>query len=277
MNSELYNKTFSVPSDVIKYIQTALVSNPTGEGVKRAKFIVKNGVLTYQELKRLKNFFDYFNPQSGNKVQYTLAGGDLMRVFIEKTLASERHAVESGQKIKQDMTANPNSELKPYQTPRLNETGIEHLVRTVDGEIIQKIINEAKEDLKKNAVAIIVNNDNKILLLKRADDKEIWMPNKWALVGGAIEKGESPEQAVKREIQEETGLEIKDFVNSFSIQRNTDSVEHLFACRYSGEPTDIKLNDENTNYGWYDTSEMKFLDTVPHLMEYITLTFKKYE
>jgi 8-oxo-dGTP diphosphatase len=131
--------------------------------------------------------------------------------------------------------------------------------------------------LKKNAVAVIVNEDNKILLLKRADIKDIWMPNKWALVGGGIEKGETPQQAIKREIQEEIGIEVKKFTKSFSIQRNSDSVEHVFACRYDGDPTDIKLNEENSNYGWYDVEEMKFLDIVPHLMEYITLVFKKYE
>jgi len=70
---------------------------------------------------------------------------------------------------------------------------------------------------------------------------------------------------------------INKFIKSFTIQRNTDSTEHVFACRYNGEPTDIKLNDENTNYGWYDVSEMKYLDIVPHLLEYITIVFKKYE
>jgi len=256
MNSELYDKTFKLPSNVLNHIQTTLVSNPNGEGVKRAKFMLKNGAITYQALKRLKNFFDYFNSQSDSRIQYELAGGDLMKQFVDTTLNNERHGVESSKKIKQDITTNPNSELHPYQTPRLNED---------------------KEKLKKNAVAIIVNEDNKILLLKRADNSNIWMPNKWALVGGGIEKGETPEKAVKREIFEETELEINDFINSFTIQRHKDSIEHVFACRYTGESTDIKLNDENSSYGWYGINEIKFLDIVPHLMEYITITFKKYE
>jgi len=255
-NQELYNKSYKVPSNVVKYIQTMLISNPNGSGVKRAKFIVNNGVITYQALKRLKNFFDHHDSQSNDNAQYELAGGDLMKGFVETTLNQDRHAVASSKKIKQDMNTNPNSELKPYQTPRLNED---------------------KGDLKKNAVAIIVDVDNKILLLKRADDGKMWMPNKWSLVGGGIEKGETPQKAIEREISEETGLEIKKFIKTFSIQRNTDSIEHVFACRYKGEPTDIKLNEENTNYGWYDISEMKYLDVVPHLMEYITLAFKKYE
>jgi 8-oxo-dGTP pyrophosphatase MutT (NUDIX family) len=240
---------------VLKSIQTTLISNPQGEGIKRAKYMLKNGSVTYQELKRLKNFFDYFNPQTGDKMQYALAGGNAMKQFIEKTLASDRAGVAMTKNVKQDMNVDPNLGTKPYQTPRLNED---------------------KKELKKNAVVVIVDNDNKILLLKRGN-KVPWMPSKWGLVGGGIEKSETPQQAIEREILEETGLAIKKFIKSFSIQRNPDSIEHIFTCRYEGDPTDIKLNEENTNYGWYDVDEMKFLDIVPHLIEYITMAFKPYD
>ena len=257
-NQELYNKTYRIPSDVLNGIQTTLVSNPTGEGVKRAKFMLKNGYLTYQAMKRLKNFFDYFNSQTGDATQFALAGGQPMKAFIDKTLNADRNAVKTGKDVRRDMSTNLNAELKPFQTPRLNE--------------------EKKKEKTKNAVAVIVNNDNKILLLKRAGGENYWMPNKWSLVGGMIEKGETPEEAVKREIKEETGLEINDFIESFAIERHADSIETVFACRYEGDPTDIKLDTkENTKYGWYDVSEMEFLDTVPHLHEYIILVFKKYE
>lgn len=257
-NQELYNKTYQIPSDVLKGIQAALISNPNSEGIKRAKFMLKNASVTYQVLKRLKNFFDYFNPQTGDKVQYALAGGNLMRQFIENTLASDRAGVKISKNVKQDMNFKPNSELKPNSPmPNLNE--------------------DKKKDLKKNAVAVIVNQDNKFLLLKRGSDPKIWQPSKWALVGGGIEKGETPQQAVQREIEEETGLEIKKFVKTFSIQRNPESIEHIFACRYEGDPTDIRLNEENTNYGWYDINEINFLETVPNLQDYINLAFIKYD
>jgi len=259
MNRELYDKTYRIPPEVLKGIQTTLITNPNGEGVKRAKFMLKNGAVTYQVLKRLKNFFDYFNPETDNKTQYALAGGDLMKQFIEKTLATDRAGVKMSKNIKKDMNVDVNLGTKPYQTPRLNE-------------------NEKKKDkLIKNALAVIVNSDNKILLLKRSDEPKTWQPKKWALVGGGVEKGETPEEAVKREIKEEIGVEIKKFVKTFNIQRNPDSIEYLFACRYSGDPTDITLNNEHTNYGWYDIEEMKFLEIVPNLIEYITLVFTKYE
>ena len=256
-NQELYDKTYRIPSEVLKGIQTALVSNPQGEGVKRAKFMLKNGYLTYQAMKRLKNFFDYFNPQTNDQIQFALAGGQPMKAFIETTLNADRNAVQTGKRVRQDMTTDSKTELKPFTTASLNE-------------------EKKKKEKDKNAVAVIVNKDNKILLLKRGE-KAPWMPSKWALVGGGIEKSETPQQAVEREILEETGLELKKFTKSFTIERHADSIEHIFACRYNGEPTDITLDDENSNYGWYDVSEMEYLEIVPHLIEYITLVFKKYE
>jgi 8-oxo-dGTP diphosphatase len=256
-NQQLYDKTYTIPPEVLKGIQVAKASSSNGNGLKRANFILKNGAMPYTALVKLKHDFD--NNNFTDAKQYALAGGDQMKAFIEKTLAADRNAVEQSKTIKQDMTTDPNSELAPYQTPRLNEE------------------DKKKKELTKNVCAVIVDKDDKILLLKRAATPKIWMPSKWALVGGGIDKDETPLQAIKREIMEEIGLEIDKFIKTFTIQRHESSVEHIFACRYEGEPTDIKLNEENTNYGWYDVDEMQYLDTVPHLLEYITLTFVKYD
>ena len=260
-NKELYNNTYKIPPEILNLIQTTLVSNPNGEGVKRAKFMLKNGEITYQSMKRLKNFFDYYNSDNDNNAQYNLAGGELMKSFIDRTLNADRDAVDRSKDTKRQITRNPNTDLKPHQTPRLTET----------------TKKKKKKEPTKNVVAVIMNKDNKILLLKRSDYPKSWMPKKWSLVGGGIDKGERPEKACAREIKEETDLEINKFVKSFTIQRNSDSIEHIFACRFDGDDSDINLDKENTNYGWYDISEIDYLDTVPHLIEYITLVFVKYE
>jgi len=252
-NQELDNKMYSVPPEVLKGIQVAKVSSPNGNGFKRANFILGNGAMNYKALVRLKHDFDTNN--FADKNQYALAGGDAMKRFIETTLAQDRNAVDRSKEAKQMYGVDPMLGTKPAQIPRLNEE---------------------KKDLKKNACAVIVDEDNKILLLKRGN-KAPWMPSKWSLVGGAIEKGESAEEAVKREIKEEINLDINKFTKSFTIQRNPDSIETIFACRYKGDPTDIKLNEEHTNYGWYDVDEMTYLEIVPNLLEYISLVFTKYD
>jgi 8-oxo-dGTP pyrophosphatase MutT (NUDIX family) len=249
MNQYLKDKTYIIPPDVLKVIEIAKASSPDGNGIKRANYLLKNGVVTYHVLKRLKNFFDHFDANTEDKNQHALAGGELMRSFVERTLNANRDAVRRSK----------TARAMPYQTPRLTEAKA-----------------EKKKEIVKNAIAIIVDKDNKILLLKRADVKNGWGNNQYGLVGGGIEKNETPQQAVEREIEEETGLKIKKFHKTFKIQRNPNTIEYVFACRYSGEPIDVTLNDEHVNYGWYDISEIIYLDTVPNLKEYITLSFTKY-
>ncbi len=53
---------------------------------------------------------------------------------------------------------------------------------------------------RKNTAAIILNAKNEILLFQRAD-----FPQMWGFPQGGVERGESAEQAVVRELQEEIG------------------------------------------------------------------------
>lgn len=63
--------------------------------------------------------------------------------------------------------------------------------------------------MKKNvnvAAAIITREDGSFLLGQRAADT--FYPGYWEFPGGKVEEGESPEQALKRELKEELGIEI---------------------------------------------------------------------
>lgn len=262
MNSELYDKTYTLPPDVLKHIQATLVSIPNGEGVKRAKFLLKNGSITYQAMKRIKNFFDTYNGQDNN--QYQLAGGDSMRSFIETSLNQDRSGIDRSKKNREEMNIDVTNTEKVQQIPRINED-----------DAVSDAVNDA---VKKNALAIIVNNNNQILLLKRADGKDFWQPNKWSLVGGAVDEGEEPVKACQREIKEETDLNINKFSHKYIIQRNPDSIEYIYVCKHDGDDYDINLDTtENVQYGWFAPEEMRFLDHVPNLIDYVNLAFKKYD
>jgi len=54
--------------------------------------------------------------------------------------------------------------------------------------------------------ALLVTPDRRYLLQLRDDIPGIWYPDHWGLFGGAIEPGESPEQALMREVEEELGV-----------------------------------------------------------------------
>ncbi len=67
-------------------------------------------------------------------------------------------------------------------------------------------------DTMQKIAAIILENDSGEFLLALRDNKSwIPFPNHWDLIGGHVEEGESPEEAVVREYREELGLELKDF------------------------------------------------------------------
>ncbi len=252
-NSQLYGKSYRIPPDILNNVKRAKILYPTSTGIKRANNLL-GGVITFQGMERIKHDLEHF---INDKTQYELAGGELMLQFVNRMLGSERAAVKRSDGVKQPILPNLNTDSKP--------------------ESLKYELNEIKKEQIKNAICIIVNGDNKFLLLKRIEGENYWGSGQWGLVGGGVEKKDkNPEAAVQREIEEETGLHLSKFIKRFSIQRGSNETEYIFVSRYNGGGTDIALNDEHTAYGWFSFDELKELDTVPHLKEFIVMAFKKY-
>lgn len=263
MNNELYDNKYKIPEKIMNNIKTKIYSLPHSDGIKRAKNLVKNGYCTYQSLKRLKNFFDRFDSNKISTDQYELAGGILMKNFVEKTLQLERIKVANSKKVKQDLNVNLNDPTKKAQS------GI------VD-------LNESENKFNRSSVVIILDNENRILLLKRSSYPDQWQPNKLNLVGGAVDVNEQPIEAAKREVMEETGIKLENIIEKFVIQRNENNIEHLFVSKLPKKYNnyDISLDKENDGYIWSSYNEifnMKKDQLVPNLLDYIRIAVENYD
>ena len=250
MNKQLYGNEYTIPDNVLKHINKYLLMYPNNEGIKRGKNLLKSKSVSYSSLKRLKNFYEEYEKKGGNKIQYELSGGDLMKDFVNQKLKTERKSSEIYKKNTDDIRYNDDSK-------------------------IHNSLKESVEEKQHCVLGVIFNKDKRILLLKRSKYEDQWQPNKWGLPGGKIDDGESSLNALKREIKEETGIEIFKHLSSFSIMRD-NNIEHVYICFYDGDDENVKLNFEHSGYGWFSKVEIDFLDTVPNLIEYIDIAITKY-
>lgn len=58
------------------------------------------------------------------------------------------------------------------------------------------------------AQVLLFDRDNRLLIYLRDDKADIPFPNYWDFFGGHLEAGETPEQALVREVKEELGIEL---------------------------------------------------------------------
>lgn len=82
-----------------------------------------------------------------------------------------------------------------------------------------------------SAAGIITNEKGEVLLL----DHVLRPLSGWGIPGGFLEKGEQPEAALRREIMEETGLELGD-VRLYRARTLRRHIEIIFTAKTSGEP-----------------------------------------
>lgn len=102
-------------------------------------------------------------------------------------------------------------------------------------------------------LGVIQHTDGRFLITKRVMTKA-WAPGWWEVSGGAAQAGEASEDAVKREILEETGLDVSGFEGGylFSYKRvNPDEGDNYFVdiYRFRGDFTedDLHLQEAETD------------------------------
>ena len=93
-----------------------------------------------------------------------------------------------------------------------------------------------------------IEKDNKYLMLHRVKKENDLNKDKWIGVGGKIEEGETPEECLLREVQEETGVTLTRYkfrgIITFISDEWGCEYMHLFtADEYEGELLDNAMRD----------------------------------
>ena len=105
MNSNLYNKNIELPKEVVEYLQTCFDhipnSDPSVEGHKRNEELRDTGYVTYQQLGRIKNWFDNYEGD-GTDAPFILNGADYMKNWVENTIQGLRKNDNFSNQIQND-------------------------------------------------------------------------------------------------------------------------------------------------------------------------------
>jgi ADP-ribose pyrophosphatase YjhB (NUDIX family) len=125
------------------------------------------------------------------------------------------------------------------------------------------------------AVGVLVISSSMILLIKRAFPPSA---GKWSILGGVVELGERVEDAARREVREEVGLEIDNLkllgvYDSIIRDSNGNIRYHYVIIEYlaKAKSMDVKPSIEVAEYRWVTIEDIGKLDTTPSLRELIRM------
>jgi 8-oxo-dGTP diphosphatase len=120
-------------------------------------------------------------------------------------------------------------------------------------------------------VLLIITHEDRVLLIRRAQHKKLW-PGKYNAPGGHVELGEDPYEAGRRELFEETGVQVETLQLRGMIVAETGLPgSGILVLVYQGMATAATLvgSDEGEPV-WVHPDQLSELDMVsdtPHLFE----------
>jgi len=102
------------------------------------------------------------------------------------------------------------------------------------------------------AGAVVYDERGRVLLLKHV----FRMGSGWGIPGGFVERGEQTDDALRRELREEAGLEVDEVKIAFTrTSRRPQQIEIIYCCRAASAPAPQSFEIK--------TAEWFTLDTLP--------------
>lgn len=117
-----------------------------------------------------------------------------------------------------------------------------------------------RENLRHRSVGIVVrDSEQRVLVHRRADTKDVW-PGRWDLaVGGVVSSGETYDRAAVRELAEEVGITVA-LVPLGAARYEDDDVRALVRCYTAVHDGEVTFPDgEVAEARWVTATELRRL------------------
>ena len=113
----------------------------------------------------------------------------------------------------------------------------------------------------KEVTAAVILKNNKVLIAQRAPDENL--AGKWEFPGGKIERGETPQECLKREIREEldVNIEVLDFFGESIYTYHSGTIKLIaFWCKWISGDFTLKVHSRIV---WVNRHELDLYDFAP--------------
>lgn len=118
------------------------------------------------------------------------------------------------------------------------------------------------------AGAVVVDDEGRVLLVQRGHEPE---RGRWTIPGGKVEQGESPAEAVLREVREETGLDVEVHEELWSLVKPVDDERdyeiHDFRATVVGG--ELRPGDDAPDARWFAPDELADLPLTEDLLAWL--------
>lgn len=125
---------------------------------------------------------------------------------------------------------------------------------------------------RQSTIGILVNKQDKFLVVQKSSYKD----NEWSFPGGGVDEGETADEAIKRELNEELMTDKFEIVGKSSLRNYYDWSEELieinykkrgvysrgqeltqFFVKFQGENNEVNAGDGIRKVKWVDRKELK--------------------
>ncbi len=112
-------------------------------------------------------------------------------------------------------------------------------------------------DKFRTVVKGLITCKGEILIGKKEESEEHPIGGEWHILGGHLEHGEQPEEAMKREAKEETGLnvDVHQVIDVMTWSNQNEALSILYHCEASSR--DAEAKDDLQDIKWVSPEEIK--------------------